>query len=481
MQLKLTPALLLACDLIALVLAFTGGYALGEAISDATSRHMFIAFSSFEARPWVLIYSVIAVVTAGLFFMRGHYTQKSPWWEQVKYIVMVCTIMLLLTGSLLFALKLPFSRLWVVSCFVLSIPLLVGFRLVARKIGLMTGHWGIDVAVVGGPQNALEAIYALSSDGYNVYRIKEIYLLGTHASIAMDELPGSVQQAKQMNLRLDQLQQHIMRSKAEMIIVAPDEQTRMDMATLLQNIMASRKQVAFVPPMSGMSLYGMDMQQFFGSHTVLLKPKRLVEKRVNRFFKRALDLCGASIGILLLSIPMALIARIIMKDGGPAFYYQERVGKDGQPFKCWKLRSMVVNSQEVLDELLARDAQARKEWQADFKLKNDPRITRIGHLIRKTSLDELPQLWNVIKGDMSLVGPRPIVTKELEYYGKHKDDYLAAKPGLTGLWQVSGRNDTSYAYRVYLDSWYVAHWSLWTDIVIILKTIGILVNRKGAY
>ena len=142
---------------------------------------------------------------------------------------------------------------------------------------------------------------------------------------------------------------------------------------------------------------------------------------------------------------------------------------------------MVPNSAEVLEKLLKNDLQARAEWETDFKLKNDPRITKVGHLIRKTSIDELPQLWNVIRGDMSLVGPRPIVTKELEYYGKNKADYLAAKPGCTGLWQVSGRNDTSYAYRVYLDTWYVAHWSVWTDIVIIIQTVGIMITRKGAY
>ncbi|RYG59068.1 MAG: exopolysaccharide biosynthesis polyprenyl glycosylphosphotransferase, partial [Alphaproteobacteria bacterium] len=312
------------------------------------------------------------------------------------------------------------------------------------------------------------------------YRINDIYLLGCKTPLPVEDLPRSAQDAKQHLLRMDQLASQIQRSRAEMVIVAPDEQTRLDLAALMEALQ-DNKELAFVPPMSGMSMYGMDVQHFFGSHTVLLKPKQRVDKGLNRIMKRGLDIVGSVCGLIALSGPIAIVALLISKDGGPAFYYQERIGKSGKPFKCWKLRSMVVNSQEVLEELLAKDEQARKEWETDFKLKNDPRITRIGHIIRKTSIDELPQLWNVLKGEMSLVGPRPIVAQELEYYGKHSIDYLAAKPGLTGLWQVSGRNDTSYAYRVYLDTWYVSHWSLWTDIVIIIQTVVILINRKGAY
>ena len=144
-------------------------------------------------------------------------------------------------------------------------------------------------------------------------------------------------------------------------------------------------------------------------------------------------------------------------------------------------RSMILNSQAVLQKLLDTDPAARDEWDKDFKLKNDPRITPIGHFIRKTSLDELPQLWNVLKGDMSLVGPRPVVDAELERYAEDVDYYLMAKPGITGLWQVSGRNDIDYSTRVYLDSWYVKNWSLWYDLAILFKTVGVVFRKEGAY
>jgi UDP-galactose-lipid carrier transferase len=142
---------------------------------------------------------------------------------------------------------------------------------------------------------------------------------------------------------------------------------------------------------------------------------------------------------------------------------------------------MVVDAKERLAHLLATDPQARAEWDKDFKLRNDPRISAVGHFLRKTSLDELPQLWNVFKGEMSLVGPRPVIRDELERYGNDVSYYLQVRPGVTGLWQVSGRNDVDYATRVYLDAWYVKNWTLWNDIAILFKTVGVVTKTSGAY
>ena len=185
--------------------------------------------------------------------------------------------------------------------------------------------------------------------------------------------------------------------------------------------------------------------------------------------------------LLFLGPIFALLCYMVKRDGGNAIYGHERVGQNGKKFKCLKFRSMVTNSKEVLEKLLATSEEARIEWDKDFKLKNDPRVTRIGSFLRKTSLDELPQLWNVIRGEMSLVGPRPVIEAELERYAGDVDYYLMAKPGMTGLWQVSGRNDIDYDTRVYFDSWYVKNWALWTDIAILFKTAGVVLRRDGAY
>ncbi|KGU70171.1 bacterial sugar transferase family protein [Burkholderia pseudomallei MSHR465J] len=183
----------------------------------------------------------------------------------------------------------------------------------------------------------------------------------------------------------------------------------------------------------------------------------------------------------MLSPALAVIAFLVKRDGGPAVFGHVRIGRDGRPFKCLKFRSMVMNADAVLKALLERDPHARAEWEREFKLKNDVRITPIGRFLRRSSLDELPQLMNVVRGEMSLVGPRPVVEAELARYGDDVRYYLAAKPGMTGLWQVSGRNDTSYATRVSLDVSYVKEWSLRRDLVILLKTVNVVLRGSGAY
>ncbi|MFZ5754251.1 MAG: exopolysaccharide biosynthesis polyprenyl glycosylphosphotransferase [Bacillota bacterium] len=198
--------------------------------------------------------------------------------------------------------------------------------------------------------------------------------------------------------------------------------------------------------------------------------------------KRVFDLLVGSAALIVALPLMILIAIAIKLDSkGPVIFGHTRVGKDGKSFKCLKFRTMVMNSQEILDNLLLENPQFREEWEKDFKLKNDPRITKVGHFLRKTSLDELPQLVNVMKGEMSLVGPRPIIQDEIEKYGNYYEDYRSVLPGITGLWQVSGRNDIDYTERVKLDVKYVRHWSLWLDIKILIRTIGVVLARKGSY
>jgi lipopolysaccharide/colanic/teichoic acid biosynthesis glycosyltransferase len=198
--------------------------------------------------------------------------------------------------------------------------------------------------------------------------------------------------------------------------------------------------------------------------------------------KRALDLLGAGL-LLLLTLPAFLvIAALVRMDGGRVFYAHQRVGAGGRPFGCLKFRSMVMDADRRLAALLERDAAARAEWEATRKLKNDPRVTGIGRFLRATSLDELPQLINVLRGEMSLVGPRPVQPAELAtFYGAAAQHYMMVRPGITGPWQVSGRNDTSYAQRVALDVGYVTHGTLLTDMKILLRTPIAVLARRGAY
>ena len=201
----------------------------------------------------------------------------------------------------------------------------------------------------------------------------------------------------------------------------------------------------------------------------------------SNILKRSMDLFGSLLLIIALSPILIIIAFLIHRDGGSSLYSQERVGYGGRVFKCLKFRSMVVNSKQVLEEVLATCPVSKAEWDKDFKLKNDPRVTPIGSFLRKTSLDELPQLFNVLRGDMSLVGPRPIVEDELRRYGSFANKYLSTRPGMTGLWQVSGRNDTTYRERVSLDCYYIDNWKIHTDLFLLIKTLTVVFHGRGAY
>ena len=181
------------------------------------------------------------------------------------------------------------------------------------------------------------------------------------------------------------------------------------------------------------------------------------------------------------ALPMLIIALLVKRDGGPAIYGHERIGAGGRTFRCLKFRSMAIDAEERVERLLASDGEVEREWESTRKLKADPRVTWIGKFLRQTALDELPQLVNVVRGEMSLVGPRPVTDEEIGMYGESVGLYSSVRPGVTGLWQVSGRNDVSYEERVALDAWYVQNWSLWHDLAIIMKTVPALLTKRGAY
>ncbi|MBQ8679115.1 MAG: undecaprenyl-phosphate galactose phosphotransferase WbaP [Treponema sp.] len=205
-------------------------------------------------------------------------------------------------------------------------------------------------------------------------------------------------------------------------------------------------------------------------------------KPISLFWKRFIDLF-----LLLISspvvLPVVLIVSLIVKisSPGPVFYGHKRTGKNGKEFKCWKFRSMVIDADKQLEKILAENPEMRAEWEKDRKFTNDPRVTKIGKILRKTSIDEIPQFFNILTGEMSFIGPRPVTEPELKKYGNKAQIILSVQPGLSGMWQISGRSDTGYEERVTLDSYYIQNWSVWLDIWIIIKTVYVVLRGKGAY
>ena len=235
-----------------------------------------------------------------------------------------------------------------------------------------------------------------------------------------------------------------------------------------------------MPDLRGVGSLGAEARDFCRELTLEVRKDLLLPGP--RLAKRLIDVVlSLALGIVTLPLVLLIVILIKLESRGPVFYRHTRIGRGQTKIEVWKFRSMVMNGDQVLLQYLAQHPELALEWERNQKLKDDPRVTRIGKFLRRTSLDELPQLWNVLKGEMSLVGPRPIIQEEVARYGDRFSLYTQVYPGLTGLWQVSGRNDTSYDERVRLDTYYVRNWSLWLDIYLLARTAGVVLAGRGAY
>jgi Undecaprenyl-phosphate galactose phosphotransferase WbaP len=263
-------------------------------------------------------------------------------------------------------------------------------------------------------------------------------------------------------------------------IVAINKLKRKELVRLLNYSVSAFRYNVMIPDFFGMTSVWMSARDFDG--VLGLATTQRLKMRWNLAMKRALDLiiviCG---GIVILPFMLLIALAVRISSPGKALYTQMRVGQNGRHFKTYKFRTMMKDADDRLKKLLESDEDARLEWDVSQKLKNDPRVTKFGAFLRKTSLDEFPQLINVIKGDMSLVGPRPIVDDEIKKYGDDFQRIFSVKPGITGLWQVSGRSDTNYKDRVSFDTYYLQNWSIWLDLWILYRTIWVVMGHKGAY
>ena len=395
----------------------------------------------------------------------------------------VLLVLAVLDAALLYLAKLQFSRFWFLGNWLLALLLVPLFRHWIKALLMRLHCWQRPAVVLGAGEHARDAVLALQSEpllGFDLVAfVQPISKPGEHRDprTATIEIGGNAYPVLEVRDPVDLLK----RCRAESVVVALDEERLSHSGPLLQRLHRHCEDLHIVPPVRGLPIFGASVYHFMRHEVFFLTVRNNLARRDSRLIKRTFDLCASAALLLLLSPLFLLLALLIKSDGGPVLFGHNRIGKDGKPFRCLKFRSMVPNAAAVLQRVLDSDPQARAEWEKDFKLRNDPRITRLGRFLRKSSLDELPQLINVLKGEMSLVGPRPIVEEELERYGDRADFYLEAHPGITGLWQISGRNDAGYDYRVYLDSWYAKNWSLWYDLVILLKTVGVVWAKQGAY
>jgi Undecaprenyl-phosphate galactose phosphotransferase WbaP len=409
-------------------------------------------------------FTFLGLTMVGWLYQRGHYVRRLLFWNAAADLLKACLGGMLLDTFVQFLLKQTISRSWFVWIWILLPPLMIGMRILTRHLLDLAGMWQRRVLIAGDVEAARVAQDALLSDATMGYEIA-----GRVPLEAVAEAPEGTSFAALLR-----------RFDAGLLLCAPGDEPFQVPRPRLAALVRERVDFAIMPSLETLPSAGFHAQYFYRHDVVLLSYRNTSDLPVARSAKIALDALGAGLLVLVLAPAMALIALAIRRDGGPVFYAQRRIGLGGRHFGCLKFRTMVVNGDEVLRRHLQNDPRAAAEWANSQKLRKDPRVTGIGRLLRLTSLDELPQLFNVLRGDMSLVGPRPIVDKEIPRYRDDFAWYCAVRPGLTGLWQVSGRSDTSYARKVHLDSWYVRNWSLWDDIVILAKTIPAVLLRRGA-
>lgn len=399
------------------------------------------------------------------FTHKGHYRRRMPFWLETQKVVNAFVFALLVHGFLQFAAKQDFSRLWLMSGWFFGAVSVLFIRNLARVIMRRKGKWQVRTLLVGGGAMADDARAALRSEPGLGY---EIVMQVENLHLVLATLEGSWEKLCD-------------RFNADYVVIAleGDELTKADQA--IEDLAMSGIPFSVAPPLRNLPVLGMAAQYFFSHDVILMAPVDNLEQPLPRLIKRTMDVVVSGAALLALSPIFLLLCTIVKRDGGPAFFGDVRVGANGTAFHCLKFRSMVVNGDKVLAEYLAKNPERKQEWEVYHKLRDgDPRVTRIGDFMRRWSIDEIPQLINVLKGDMSLVGPRPIMFRERGEYSRGLAHYSRVRPGLTGLWQVSGRSNVSFMRRVQMDTWYVRNWSLWHDIAILCKTVPVILKKTGA-
>lgn len=448
-------AMMAACDIFAILSAAALSFGLMAAAAVAVGFDYVGFWKLFDERLPALF--ATSAVAALYFLFSGHYNLRIPFWEEARAVATASVLGLLVEGFLLYANKADVSRAAMFLSWLLVPFVVMWLRSVLRNMLSKHGIIGTRAIVFGKVAEATRAADIVGSD-----RHLGIEVVAMQDTVSVEEASAALEDARATD--------------AILALSCADESE----IALAADLRRRGYSICVIPPAMGLSA-SMNVHYILGRDAILLSSRPEITPRLNRAAKRTFDIVVSGAILAALSVPMAVVAGLVALDGGSPFFSHQRVGRNGRKFGCLKFRSMRVDAEARLEDYLSSDPAARESWERSRKLANDPRITRFGNFIRKTSIDELPQLVNVIRGDMSLVGPRPVTESELDNYGDARALYTAVSPGVTGLWQVSGRSDLSYERRVALDAWYVENWSPWHDIAILSKTVPAVLGRGGAY
>lgn len=416
-----------------------------------------LCFNSFVVLSKLEIFLLLPMIFIYLQYTKGLYSTSRPLWQEISDIFRNCimTLVMLLVYQYTVHNGMP-SRVWGFIFTIILFVLDVLLCYLRKKILIKLKIWKVPLLLFAHPDN-FEKIRAYINDDnsicYEVHNEKPI--------------PASLEFVKN--------------SKIKDFLFVANEKNNEETIRCMKKLQPFSNNTYYMLAAGDKVCANIELETFIDHKIVMLKINNLIYFKRIQIIKRIFDLVSIAVGIFFIAPFLIYICYRIKKDSkGPVIYDGLRIGQNGRLFKCYKFRSMYMNGDEILAKYFTKYPEKRKEWEVFHKLEDDPRVTPFGRIMRRTSLDELPQLFNVIKGDMSLVGPRPYLKQEMEEMGDAVNTIILAKPGITGYWQVNGRSDVTFKNRLIMDCWYIGNWSFWLDLVLLLKTIGIVLDKKGA-
>ena len=445
-------ALMIVGDVVLVALCYTFAYWL---------RSLVFGRDQGVWLPSLLVqHSYLLAVYPLMFAYEGLYTKRLAGWEEVKRCLRGLFVATAAVMVILFAL-----RLWVVSRAAVLLVLVLGMlivpwgRAMLRRLLVVTGLWRRQLVLVGARRET--ELFRRELDKHR--------LLG-YSVAAVVEPDGP----------FDELMERAQLPVDGMVVVFSDSFDASQLAAIFRHAERRYPDFMVVPNVGLLESSPAEVNPV--GNMLVMKYSHNLLRPVNTITKRVLETLACVLFLMLLAPLLALVGLLVkLTSPGPVLFRQTRIGRGSMPFQCLKFRTMYRDAEQRLDELVASDANIRREWETYARITDDPRVTRLGRFLRRFSIDEWPQLWNVVLGDMSLVGPRPYLPRETAQIGDYLDTIVRVRPGLTGLWQVSGRADLPFRERVLLDEYYIRNWSLWLDFSIMLRTIWAVISARGAY
>lgn len=456
---------LLITDYAAIVCAEQAAYCL---------RNML--FSSKLHISWLHFWVVFPLLYLLFLFIKRLYTRRAQFWQILQSVFSACVYGTVAVIIELYAVReaASSSRFFVFALGILAFIFLALFRYGVKKFLDKQGIMQEPLLIIGAGKTAELLLKGIEHDagmGYKVIGFLEDRPADNVMLLREFPVLGSFKDAEQI----------IKETGVQSVVIAAPGMEQEELRQLIYRVQPLVKNFSVVPNLIGMPMGEIEAEGLFKEKLLFLRVKNGLAKKKNKILKVIFDytltICGS-----ILVLPFLAVIYILIKYDSPgsAIYDGERIGMNGKVFKCYKFRSMYTNGDEILEKYLAENPEKREEWEIYHKLDSDPRVTRVGRFIRKTSIDELPQILNVLKGEMSLVGARPYLPREKEDMKEAYRVITMAKPGITGFWQVSGRSDVSFKERLEMDSWYIRNWNLWLDIMLLWKTVGVVLMKKGA-